>query len=310
VPAGLHVTPLIGQAATVASVVGRISEGSLIHIAAHAEFQPEAPLRSHIRLSDGILPAARLVGNSASADLMVLSACEAGSGAALIGSEVLGLVSALTRAGVGAVVASVWSVDDASTSYLMRTFHGLVADGTEPVRALARAQAGLCPLGQETEGLVRTVLLGRVHDRGSQGTAQARRGGVRGIRTTVHLDASWSGPWRRLLFGLWLCSATTPPPERTPGATYHPGGRGHPPVPRVGCSIDGFMEEHPVEAVLPGPVGLRVSVPGRSRRGSRSWLRWCRADLAETETTGVVFGQSEQPGADPAALGSRHDAGR
>ncbi len=38
------------------------------------------------------------------------------------------------------MVASVWSVDDASTSYLMRTFHRLVADGTEPVRALARAQ--------------------------------------------------------------------------------------------------------------------------------------------------------------------------
>lgn len=137
----LHVTPLIGQAATVASVVGRISEGSLIHIAAHAKFEPEAPLRSHIRLSDGILPAARLVGNSANADLVVLSACEAGSGTALVGSEVLGLVSALIRASVGAVVASVWSVDDASTSYLMRTFHGLVADGTEPVRALARAQA-------------------------------------------------------------------------------------------------------------------------------------------------------------------------
>ena len=141
VAAILHVTPLIGPAATVASVVGRISEGSLIHIAAHAKFVPQAPLRSHISLSDGILPAARLVGNSASADLVVLSACEAGSGAALVGSEVLGLVSALVRAGVGAVVASVWSVDDASTSYLMRTFHRLVADGTEPVRALAQAQA-------------------------------------------------------------------------------------------------------------------------------------------------------------------------
>ena len=136
----LHVTPLIGQAATIASVVGWISEGRLIHIAAHAKFEPEAPLRSHIRLSDGVLPAARLVGNSADADLVVLSACQAGSGAALVGSEVLGLVSALVRAGVGSVVASVWSVDDASTSYLMRTFHRLVADGTEPVRALAQAQ--------------------------------------------------------------------------------------------------------------------------------------------------------------------------
>ena len=96
----LHVTPLIGLAATVASVAGRISEGSLIHIAAHAKFEPEAPLRSHIRLSDGVLPAARLVGSSASADLVVLSACEAGSGAALVGSEVLGLVSALIRAWV------------------------------------------------------------------------------------------------------------------------------------------------------------------------------------------------------------------
>ncbi len=80
---------------------------------------------------------------TARADLVVLSACEAGSGAALIGSEVLGLVSALVRAGVGAVVASVWSVDDAATSYLMRTFHRLIAEGATPVHALARAQAAV-----------------------------------------------------------------------------------------------------------------------------------------------------------------------
>ena len=35
-----------------------------------------------------------------------------------------------------------------------------------------------------------------------------------------------------------------------------------PDLPRVGWSVDGFTEEHPAKAVLLGPVGLGIPVPG------------------------------------------------
>ncbi len=50
---------------------------------------------------------------------------------------------ALLRAGVQAVVASLWKVDDAATAYLMRRFHALLLEGVTPVTALARAQAAV-----------------------------------------------------------------------------------------------------------------------------------------------------------------------
>jgi CHAT domain-containing protein len=137
----LGVDPLLTEQATVAATVGVLSASSVAHIAAHAMFVADDPLRARILLADGDLPASRLVGSSSHARLVVLSACEAGKGSTLVGAEVLGLVSALTRAGVGVVVASMWSVDDAATAYLMKVFHALVAEGTEPADALSRAQA-------------------------------------------------------------------------------------------------------------------------------------------------------------------------
>nr|WP_246312645.1 CHAT domain-containing protein [Aquabacterium terrae] len=75
--------------------------------------------------------------------LITLSACETGLGGAhgADGREVDGLAALLTRRGAGAVIASLWRVEDSSTGALMRAlYHGLRAD-PDPARALQRAQA-------------------------------------------------------------------------------------------------------------------------------------------------------------------------
>lgn len=72
---------------------------------------------------DGILSARELAGHDLSGvDLAVLSACQSGVGALTI-DGIFGLQRGLKTAGVGAIVASLWSVDDQATVTLMQELH-------------------------------------------------------------------------------------------------------------------------------------------------------------------------------------------
>jgi CHAT domain-containing protein len=81
--------------------------------------------------------------------LVVLSACETALGGPdQDGVEISGISSYFLNAGAAAVMASLWSVDDASTSQLMQQFYTQLAKGTtqSPItkaEALRRAQLSL-----------------------------------------------------------------------------------------------------------------------------------------------------------------------
>ncbi len=77
-------------------------------------------------------------------ELVVLSACETGLVSPGDGSdEFIGLPGGFLRAGARTVVASLWSVDDLSTSLLMAEFYRLMKDeGLSPLQALKKAQSG------------------------------------------------------------------------------------------------------------------------------------------------------------------------
>jgi tetratricopeptide (TPR) repeat protein len=126
VAAILGVEPLLGAAATVDAVRDGFATAQVVHVAAHARFSPGDPLDSVIALADGDLSAHDLVGMWNTADIVVLSACESGSGVPVLGGEVLGFATALLRSGVKTVMASLWSVDDAATAYMMKQFYAAV----------------------------------------------------------------------------------------------------------------------------------------------------------------------------------------
>jgi CHAT domain-containing protein/Tfp pilus assembly protein PilF len=72
--------------------------------------------------------------------LVVLSACETGVGAAPSGDGVYGMRRALVLAGAASQVVSLWSVDDASTRTLMRQYYAQLAHGTGRAEALRQAK--------------------------------------------------------------------------------------------------------------------------------------------------------------------------
>ena len=74
-------------------------------------------------------------------DLVVLSACETGIGCTAGGDGVLGLTRAFLTAGARSVVSSLWKVDDAATSLLMREFYSnLWERGMTKSESLRQAQ--------------------------------------------------------------------------------------------------------------------------------------------------------------------------
>ena len=123
-----------------------VSGAGVVHLAAHGSFNLDAPLYSAIRLApggdyDGRLEVHEVYGlELCAADLVVLSACETQLGELSAGDELVGLTRAFFFAGTPSVVASLWSVDDESTSLLMERFYAHLKGGMGKAQALRQAQ--------------------------------------------------------------------------------------------------------------------------------------------------------------------------
>jgi CHAT domain-containing protein len=74
------------------------------------------------------------------ADLVVLSACKTAEGKLYRGEGLVGLTSAFLYAGSRAVMASLWQVNDQSTSLFMEAFYKHLRDGATQAEALHRAR--------------------------------------------------------------------------------------------------------------------------------------------------------------------------
>jgi CHAT domain-containing protein len=118
-----------------------------IHIAAHGEFNADAPLESRLLLApddqnDGNLTAGELFETKLAADLVVLSACETALGKGGAGDEVFGFTRALLYAGSRSLVSTLWPVADEETAMLMAQFYRNRM-GMTKAEALRRAQVTL-----------------------------------------------------------------------------------------------------------------------------------------------------------------------
>ncbi|MFY8148152.1 MAG: CHAT domain-containing protein [Prochlorococcaceae cyanobacterium] len=146
---------LLGQEAS-ASALQEADRPRLLHIASHGFFRQPRPggdplLDSGLALAganvppeagvDGYLTAKeaaqlRLDGT----ELVVLSACDTGSGAVQSGEGLYGLQRALTVAGARSTLLSLWKVEDAATAEFMQRYYERLREGLAPMEALVKVQ--------------------------------------------------------------------------------------------------------------------------------------------------------------------------
>ncbi|MBM3818315.1 MAG: CHAT domain-containing protein [Acidimicrobiia bacterium] len=119
-----------------------IERAAVLHFATHGLIDEDVPQRSGLALTeapgtDGILQMREIYGLRLRAALVSLSACETALGKDVTGEGIVGLTRAFLHAGAGAVLASLWNVNDASTAALMARFYGALAEGG-PIDEAAR----------------------------------------------------------------------------------------------------------------------------------------------------------------------------
>jgi CHAT domain-containing protein len=140
----------IGTEAREDRVKAEAEQFRILQLATHGIFNNTSPMYSYVVLSqpasdskeDGILEAWEIMNLDLKADLVVLSACDTARGRIGAGEGVIGLTWALFVAGSPTTVVSQWSVESASTTELMLSFHrSLLAIGRGSRHAMGKAEA-------------------------------------------------------------------------------------------------------------------------------------------------------------------------
>lgn len=117
---------------------------NMLHLAMHSSFNNVDPEFSSLIFSsakkDNKLFVSELYNISLNADLVVLSACNTGSGSLKKGEGFVNVSRAFTYAGVPSLVASLWSVPDLETSKIMVGFYEELKKGKSKNEALQIAK--------------------------------------------------------------------------------------------------------------------------------------------------------------------------
>jgi CHAT domain-containing protein len=146
--AGPDAELLLGENATESAFKNQtLSEFRVIHLSTHASSDPEYPDRAALVLGiaphtadDGLLQVREIMRLPLRADLVTLSACNTNVGTAEGEAGVVSLEQAFLIAGARAVVASLWNVEDNSTTVLMKAFYTHLAQREDKALALAHAK--------------------------------------------------------------------------------------------------------------------------------------------------------------------------
>jgi len=152
-----HSRLLVGAGATKRAFLQAAQAADIIHFAGHGIVRPEAPLLSQLVLApdssgetSGALYAQDLFDLRLSRTrLAILSGCHTASGELSDTEGASSLARALFAAGVPAVIASLWAVDDEGTEKFFNEFHRELASDRSPTAALHRTQLTWLAPGQD-----------------------------------------------------------------------------------------------------------------------------------------------------------------
>jgi len=122
----------------------------LVHFATHAEFDPNRPRMSGIRLRDGLIALDEILQWRFEARMVVLSGCDGGRSLGVGGEERIGLETALIASGARSVLSSQWrTVDLANAQFMSDVLREWVShrDGARALASVQRARSSHAPLG-------------------------------------------------------------------------------------------------------------------------------------------------------------------
>ncbi|MEP7290391.1 MAG: CHAT domain-containing protein, partial [Chloroflexota bacterium] len=115
----------------------------ILHLSVHGKHRMDQPDFSYLQLADGPLYTDDLFQHDLSYELVTLSACETGRSRIAAGDEPVGLGRGFLFAGAGALLASLWRVDDALTLEFMEEFYSSLDAGASKAAAMREAQLSL-----------------------------------------------------------------------------------------------------------------------------------------------------------------------
>ncbi len=152
---------LVGEKATFSAFSRNSPTRDLIHLACHGQFRAENPMFSSLHLADGWVTVRDICEQRIDAELVVLSACETGLNKVFAGDEILGLARGFLTAGAASLIVSLWTVNDAAASVLMRDLYGEMQRGLRPAASLRQAQLNSIARGEHPYLWSPFVLIGR-----------------------------------------------------------------------------------------------------------------------------------------------------
>src|SRR5439155_6645654 len=124
-----------------------LSTFEVLHFAVHAFAGPKFPERAALVLlsdptsgEDGLLQPREIGQFRLNAGVVVLSACETSVGPTVRQEGVLNIARAFLLAGAQSVITTLWTVNDATSTMLMRRFYENVTAGRDIADALTRAK--------------------------------------------------------------------------------------------------------------------------------------------------------------------------
>jgi CHAT domain-containing protein len=139
---------LIGREATRRTFLEQVKSANIVHFAGHAVVSLDAPMFSQLMLAPdaqrnepGAVYAKDLFAMSLPATrLAILSGCQTAGGGLSATEGVSSLARSLLAAGVPAVIASLWAVDDEATATFFAAYHDDFSRSGEADGALRRTQ--------------------------------------------------------------------------------------------------------------------------------------------------------------------------
>lgn len=135
---------LLGMEATERRLRELKSEYAILHVASHGILNADNPLYSRLLFSpnetdsvnDGSLSTMELFAMDIPAEMVVLSACNSGTGLLASGEGIISLANGFFYAGSKSLVMSLWTANDQSTATIVGDFYAQLAKGQSKSEAL------------------------------------------------------------------------------------------------------------------------------------------------------------------------------